>query len=118
MGWPKGTSGNPGGRPKTRVDLQALCRARTPEAVATLIRMMRQKTNPAAAARAAEILLDRGWGRAESSGSLTFRVPGEDGAVQNILVSFVTPQPPPDDPPRMLPDLRSPHLPGGTRRNN
>ena len=49
MGWRKGQSGNPGGRPKARIDLQALARQRTPEAVATLVRIMRNKTNLMAA---------------------------------------------------------------------
>ena len=44
-GWQKGQSGNPGGRPKVRYDLQALARERTVEALATLVRIMRNKTN-------------------------------------------------------------------------
>jgi hypothetical protein len=66
LGWLPGQSGNPGGRPRARFDLQALARERTAEAIATLARVMRQKTNPAAATRAAEILLGCGWGRVEN----------------------------------------------------
>ena len=117
MGWPKGTSGNPGGRPKARADLQELCRARTAEAVATLIRIMRQKTNPVAAKGAAEALLDRGWGRPEGAGSAVFNIASADGGTPaEIRVSFVPGREFPDEP-RLIEDTRSPHLPNGRRSN-
>jgi len=88
MGWLPGQSGNPGGRPRARLDL--LARERTAEAIATSVRVMRQKTNPAAAARAAEILLDRGWGRVENSGAIFNIASAERGEPPTqIKVSFV-----------------------------
>ena len=79
MGWLPEQSGNPGGRPRPRFDL--LARERTAEAIATSVRVMRQKTNPAATARAAEILLDHGWGRVENSGAIFNIASAERGAV-------------------------------------
>jgi Family of unknown function (DUF5681) len=78
MGWLPGQSGNPGGRPRARFDL--LARERTAEAIATSVRVMRQKTNPAAAARAAEILLGRGWSRGKLRRNLQHRVSGKGRA--------------------------------------
>lgn len=87
MGWLPGQSGNTGGRPRARFHL--LARERTAEAIATL-RVMRQKTNPAAAARAAEILLDRGWGRVENSGAIFNIASAERGEPPTqFKVSFV-----------------------------
>jgi hypothetical protein len=68
-----GTSGNPGGRPKTPrtiearrivADVKALARECAPEAIETLKAiMMDAKTPPAARISAAQTLLDRGYGR-------------------------------------------------------
>lgn len=65
---PGGPSGNPGGRPKIVGNVQALARAHTAEAVATLVEIMRDQDAPAAArAASANAILDRGWGRAPVS---------------------------------------------------
>lgn len=65
---PGGPSGNPGGRPKIVGNIQALARAHTTEAVATLVEIMRDHDAPAAArGAAANAILDRGWGRASVS---------------------------------------------------
>ncbi len=70
----KGQSGNPGGRPKEIAHVRELARSRTVEAVETLTDIMRNPDEPAAArVRAAETLLDRGWGRP------TQPISGEDG---------------------------------------
>jgi hypothetical protein len=122
MGWKPGQSGNPGGRPRARFDLQALARERTPEAIATLVRIMRQKSNLTASTRATEILLAYGWGRPESA-SAVFNVMAAEGGrpVSEIVVSFVPGREPEDGRPigdlRLLTDLRSPHLPNGRRSN-
>src|SRR5262245_25567848 len=64
----KGQSGNPGGRPKVVGEVQELARKHTAEAVATLVRIMRDKKAPAAAqAVAANSILDRGYGRPPQS---------------------------------------------------
>jgi hypothetical protein len=60
----KGQSGNPSGRPKADVELRALARAYTGEAVKTLATVMRKAKAPQARAFAAEKLLERGWGKA------------------------------------------------------
>jgi hypothetical protein len=63
--WPKGTSGNPNGRPKALVEIMRLARSYAPEAVERLHSIV---MDPKAAHRdviaAAVALLDRGCGRA------------------------------------------------------
>ena len=60
----KGTSGNPGGRPKVLGDVQELARERSPEALNILANVMRdEKAPPAARVAAANALLDRGYGK-------------------------------------------------------
>jgi HEAT repeat protein len=62
--FPKGISGNPGGRPKVLGDVQALARQKSPEAINTLANIMDdQKAPPAARVAAANALLDRGYGK-------------------------------------------------------
>jgi Family of unknown function (DUF5681) len=59
-----GQSGNPGGRPKGEVHVRELARARTADAVQTLVDVMTSKSSPASArVLAASALLDRGYGR-------------------------------------------------------
>ena len=71
-----GTSGNPGGRPKDIGRVKELARKHTAEAIATLAAIMRDDKEPAAArVRAAEAMLDRAWGRPET----TANVAGADG---------------------------------------
>ena len=55
-----GVSGNPGGRPKTAFDAQALARQHTPTAIAALVAALANKGERVSAAQA---LLDRGWGK-------------------------------------------------------
>jgi hypothetical protein len=63
-----GQSGNPGGRPAVSAEVRALARERTPEAMKVLTEIMKDAKAPAAARVAAcRELLDRGYGRAESS---------------------------------------------------
>ena len=60
----KGTSGNPGGRPRVLADVQELARRRSPDAINTLSAIMDdQKAPPAARVAAANALLDRGYGK-------------------------------------------------------
>ncbi len=62
-----GKSGNPGGRPKVLGHVRDLARAQTDTAINTLVAIMSNSKSPAAArVRAAELLLDRGWGKPEA----------------------------------------------------
>ena len=62
--FPKGISGNPGGRPKVLGDVQELARQKSPEAITTLANIMHnEKAPPAARVAAANALLDRGYGK-------------------------------------------------------
>ena len=59
--FPKGQSGNPGGRPRVLADVQELARAKSPKALETLEQiMLNEKAPPAARVAAANGLLDRG----------------------------------------------------------
>lgn len=60
--WRKGESGNPNGRRKKRT-LSELCRSATEEVHSTLLYWLRQKEVPSASLKAAEMLLDRGYGK-------------------------------------------------------
>jgi Family of unknown function (DUF5681) len=57
-----GISGNPGGRPKVAHDLQELARTHTPEAFSTVVEIMRAGNNNEKL-RAAEIIMERGYGK-------------------------------------------------------
>jgi hypothetical protein len=62
--FPKGVSGNPGGRPKVLGDVQELARQKSPEAITPLANIMHdEKAPPAARVAAANALLDRGYGK-------------------------------------------------------
>jgi len=64
----KGQSGNPGGRPKIVGEIQELARQHSPEAIDTLLEIMRNKKAPAAArALASNSILDRGYGKPPQS---------------------------------------------------
>jgi hypothetical protein len=65
-----GKSGNPGGRPRKTDEertLEALCREKTPEALATILRIMAGSNMDRAKLAAAQYVLDRGWGRPKES---------------------------------------------------
>ena len=59
-----GQSDNPTGRPKALKPVEDAAREHTPAAMATLATIMEDDGQPAAArVRAAELLLDRAWGK-------------------------------------------------------
>lgn len=60
----KGKSGNPGGRPKILAEVRALAREYTPKAIHTLASIMTDSDRRGSERiKAAEILLDRAWGK-------------------------------------------------------
>jgi hypothetical protein len=96
----KGSSGNPGGRPKLPEDVKHVrerAREVTDEAIDALVAVMRdKKATPAARIAAANALLDRGWGKATSTTELT----GPNGGpvlIQKIERTVVDPNPQPPD---------------------
>jgi len=81
----KGQSGNPGGRPKTLAEFKELTRNHSAEAVEKLVRMMRNGP-PTQAVRAAEILLDRAWGKPAQRNEIA----GVDGAAPITVRAVLT----------------------------
>lgn len=66
--WIKGQSANPSGRAKVVGDLREMARVHTPEALATLVEVMNDKSAPPAArVAAAGHVLDRGYGKPAQS---------------------------------------------------
>ncbi len=83
----KGVSGNPGGRPKQDTNLRALARAHTPEAIETLLSIMRNKRTAASArVSAACALLDRAHGKPTQTLEHDMPVLEKDSPI-NVLVT-------------------------------
>ena len=59
--FPKGFSGNPGGRPRDEQKVAELARSYTKEAIHTLVDLMRSGNDERVRGTAAQALLDRGW---------------------------------------------------------
>ena len=84
--WTKGQSGNPGGRSKTPDDVKSLARAATADAIACLVRIVRNpKAPPSAQVSAADSLLNRAWGRPEQAVSVSADV---TGSLVDVLASL------------------------------
>jgi hypothetical protein len=63
--FPKGVSGNPGGRAKPgSLDIAALARSHAPEAIEALVRGLK---DPKHYVHAAQVLLDRGFGKPQQT---------------------------------------------------
>ena len=68
--WKPGQSGNPGGRPKVVAEVRELARQYGYEAIQRLVVLL-HSSNEAVSIRAAEALLDRGYGRPMQGVELT-----------------------------------------------
>jgi hypothetical protein len=85
----KGQSGNPSGRMKIPEDVKLMARGLTKEAIATLAAVMRDLTAPPSARiRAAETLLDRAWGRPETSATIRINSDVRDLSTAEILAAL------------------------------
>lgn len=62
MAFKKGQSGNPGGRPKEDDEIKRLARTHGPDALKRLAWWLKSD-NPKASVSAAQVLLDRGYGK-------------------------------------------------------
>jgi hypothetical protein len=62
--WPKGQSGNPGGRPRAAADVKTEAQKHTREALNRLVHWMRSD-DPQASIRASITILERGCGKPE-----------------------------------------------------
>lgn len=94
--FPKGTTGNPGGRKKlpedqkkARAQAQAILDAHTPEAAWKLVEQMNDTSDPVASERARREILDRGGftgpQRLELSGKDGQAIPPIQNNTQNVL---------------------------------
>ena len=62
--FPRGQSGNPGGRPKAVQEVRELARAHCPDAIKELARLASKAKSETARIAAIRELLDRGYGKA------------------------------------------------------
>jgi hypothetical protein len=85
----KGQSGNPSGRVKIPPDVKEMARGLTKEAIATLAAVMRDGNAPhSARVRSAEVILDRAWGRPETSATIRINNDVRDLSTAEILVAL------------------------------
>ena len=81
-----GQSGNPTGRPKALKPVEDAAREHTAAAMATLAAIMQDAEQPSAArVRAAELLLDRAWGKPRQPAELS----GPEGKALPALYTLV-----------------------------
>jgi hypothetical protein len=89
--FPPGNSANPGGRPKLPEDVKhvrELARQYTVQAVQTLAKVMESSNSDSAKVSAANTLLDRGWGKAESTTNVNVNRNVRDLSTAEILAAL------------------------------
>lgn len=89
----KGRSGNPSGRRKKTEEekqLEELCKAKTKDALSTILAIMQNGENERNRLAAAQYVIDRGWGKARQEVEHS----GKDGQPikMNMVVEFVRPK--------------------------
>jgi len=92
MAYKKGETGNPGGRPgKSEAErtLEAMCREKTPEALAVVLGIMAKGDSHKVKLSAAQYIIDRGWGKAPQSLTLEG---GVNPLKTAMTVTFVLPK--------------------------
>ena len=87
----KGQSGNPSGRVKIPPDVKEMARGLTKEAIQTLAAVMRDAAAPhSARVRSAEVILDRAWGRPETTSNVRVSSDARDLSTAEILAALAT----------------------------
>jgi hypothetical protein len=86
----KGRSGNPSGRQKIPQDVKEMARGLTKDAIACLGSVIRDRAAPPSARviRAAEVILDRAWGRPETSATIRIHGDVRDLSTAEILAAL------------------------------
>lgn len=75
----KGQSGNPGGRPKGQTTILELARTHAPEAIETLVKLMRTGTDASQVA-ACDKILDRAYGKPAQHSTVDASVTNHEAA--------------------------------------
>ncbi len=87
-GFKPGKSGNPSGRAKKtaeQITLEAMCKTKTPDALDTIIEIMRSGENERNRLAAAQYIIDRAYGKAPQALELS----GRDGGTIDHTITFV-----------------------------
>lgn len=84
MAFKPGESGNPGGRPKKDTTIVDLARAASPQAIAKIIELANNSSDPKIQIQACREILDRGYGKAAQAVELS----GSDGEPLKIGITF------------------------------